>query len=241
MNLRAVFSISFVAAVSTLAMAQPNNTLRVEYTRKVDVPELAGLSGQNVQMVNAGQLEEKHFILYSEGAESAFVEGKMVKDEQKIIEVKGVGAIYLNQENGVKLTWSDMVGDAILVKTDSIKPQAWKLGEEAKTILGKPCRKATCTLANGQECIAWFCEEIPATVGPSGYFGLPGLIMELQVARLIYKAEKVEYLSDKVAIVPPPSDKAVTQAEYMKRLQQKLGTLQKRGERASGQMQVIKL
>ena len=73
MNLRAVFSISFVAAVSTLAMAQPNNTLRVEYTRKVDVPELAGLGGQNVQMVNAGQLEEKHFILYSEGAESAFV------------------------------------------------------------------------------------------------------------------------------------------------------------------------
>ncbi len=240
MNLRAVFSISFVAAVSTMAMVQPNNTLRVEYTRKVDVPELAGLGGQNVQMVNAGQLEEKHFILYSEGAESAFVEGKMVKDEQKI-EVKGVGAIYLNLENGVKLTWSDMVGDAILVKTDSIKPQAWKLGEEAKTILGKPCRKATCTLANGQECIAWFCEEIPATVGPSGYFGLPGLIMELQVARLIYKAEKVEYLSDKVAIVPPPSDKAVTQAEYMKRLQQKLGTLQKRGERASGQMQVIKL
>ena len=64
----------------------------MEYTRKVDVPELAGLGGQNVQMVNAGQLEEKHFILYSEGAESAFVEGKMLKNEQKI-EVKGVGAI----------------------------------------------------------------------------------------------------------------------------------------------------
>ena len=65
--------------------------------------------------------------------------------------------------------------------------------------------------------------------------------MELQVARLIYTAEKVEYLSNKVTIVPPQSDKAVTQAEYMKRLQQKLGTLQKRGERASGQMQVIKI
>ena len=51
----------------------------------------------------------------------------------------------------------------------------------------------------------------------------------------------MEYLSNKVTIVPPPSDKAVTQAEYMKRLQQKLGTLQKRGERASGQMQVIKI
>ncbi len=35
MNHRAVFSISFVAAISTVAMAQPSNTLRVEYTRKV--------------------------------------------------------------------------------------------------------------------------------------------------------------------------------------------------------------
>lgn len=54
----------------------------------------------------------------------------------------------------------------------------WKPVNEFKTIGGYRCQKATISNISGDEATAWFTEEIPLSVGPWYFSGLPGLILE---------------------------------------------------------------
>ena len=72
-----------------------------------------------------------------------------------------------------------------------IKPhtQNWEIMDETKKILGYKCRKAIINNYSKAKpkIIAWFTEEIPVSYGPINFYGLPGLILELdRYDRLIY-------------------------------------------------------
>lgn len=56
----------------------------------------------------------------------------------------------------------------------------WKLGKERKSILGYTCRKATCTY-NNLHITAWYANQIKISDGPLKFWGLPGLILEVEV------------------------------------------------------------
>ncbi len=64
--------------------------------------------------------------------------------------------------------------------TDSLKAPKWKIMNELKDIGGYMCMKATTyDEVRKQPVVAWFCADIPVSVGPERYTGLPGLILEL--------------------------------------------------------------
>ncbi|RAR48065.1 GLPGLI family protein [Flavobacterium lacus] len=75
----------------------------------------------------------------------------------------------------------------------------WEITTEKKIIDGY-----TCYLAKGIKLIkhkdlvfrhpihAWFCPELPYSVGPMGYGGLPGLILEIRIRNATFLASKVE-------------------------------------------------
>ena len=63
----------------------------------------------------------------------------------------------------------------------------WEITQETKEIGEFEVQKATTTpLVHGMDlnpnrtAIAWFTTDIPISAGPEGYYGLPGLILELQ-------------------------------------------------------------
>lgn len=65
---------------------------------------------------------------------------------------------------------------------DSIKAPVWKVMNELKDIGGYMCMKATTYDAvRKQPVTAWFCADIPVSIGPERYMGLPGLILEVSV------------------------------------------------------------
>lgn len=62
---------------------------------------------------------------------------------------------------------------------------------------------------------AWYTPEIPVNQGPEGYWGLPGLILEVNDGRTTILCSKVVLNSkDKVEIKAPTNGKVVTQKEY---------------------------
>lgn len=67
----------------------------------------------------------------------------------------------------------------------------WKITNETKNILGYSAQKATAKVFYEQnedidspDVIAWFTTDIPYSVGPAGYYGLPGLILELKYSHI---------------------------------------------------------
>lgn len=69
----------------------------------------------------------------------------------------------------------------------------WQLLDEFKEISGYRCQKAATTF-RGRKYEAWFSSEIPLSVGPWKFSGLPGLILEIydQTGEVYFSAEKIE-------------------------------------------------
>jgi GLPGLI family protein len=62
---------------------------------------------------------------------------------------------------------------------------------------------------------AWYTPEIPVNQGPENYWGLPGLILEVNDGKTVMLCSKVVLNSkDKVAIKPATNGKVVSQKEY---------------------------
>lgn len=62
---------------------------------------------------------------------------------------------------------------------DNIAPFIWTIKPETKVILGYKCQKATVE-NRGRSFTAYFAIDIPFSDGPWKFFGLPGLILEVQ-------------------------------------------------------------
>jgi GLPGLI family protein len=62
---------------------------------------------------------------------------------------------------------------------------------------------------------AWFTNEIPVSFGPKGYYGLPGLILELHEGKQIHVAQNVKLSQDSdVTIAKPIKGLKMTQKEF---------------------------
>jgi GLPGLI family protein len=65
------------------------------------------------------------------------------------------------------------------------------------------------------EVVAWYSPEIPVSQGPEGYYGLPGLILEVSAGKTTILCSKVVMnVKDKKEIKAPTKGKVVTQKEY---------------------------
>ena len=71
---------------------------------------------------------------------------------------------------------TDAVGSMYYRVEEEIPEQEWTIGDQTREVLGYECRRADCDF-RGRRYTAWFAEEIPASVGPWKFGGLPGLIM----------------------------------------------------------------
>lgn len=98
----------------------------------------------------------------------------------------------------------------------------WKITEEKKSIGNLKCQAALLSYA-GREYKAWFTNDIPVSDGPYKFYGLPGLIVEMEDSGKQYKFELLSYknLADKPALwisEKRSNGKKVSKAEYYKAL-----------------------
>ena len=140
---------------------------------------------------------------------------------------------------------------------DSLKQYKWKLSEETKTIAKQLCKKATTMITAPQmrmrinragdnnkdttantamkpketELVVWYSENIPISVGPDNYSGLPGVIMEMDVdnGATITTAVEVSTKYPKKELVPPSKGEKMTRAQYQENMQKLVQEMQKGG------------
>jgi len=150
-----------------------------------------------------------------------------------MVATSGEGStLYKNIADQSFLEEQDMMGKAYLVK-DLLEPVEWELSNETKKVGNYTVQKASYTrivdskrfstgmteMENVKDTLqvtVWFTPEIPVAHGPENFFGLPGLILEVQNQGRTLICEKIELnpSADPVVIERPSKGKEITQAEF---------------------------
>jgi len=109
-----------------------------------------------------------------------------------------VQKVFYDFENNRKLQQVEYLTRLFLVDSE-IEAVPWKLGSEKKKVLEYTCMKATMIL-DDQDIVAWFSPEIPVSLGPSVFSGLPGLILAVE------RNGETAYVATSVQLAPPPDE-----------------------------------
>ncbi|WP_026994460.1 GLPGLI family protein [Flectobacillus major] len=162
---------------------------------------------------------KQKMMLYFKPTESLFTYGEDNEEDGGYSWRKEEYLIHRNFETERKLEVIEMLGKTYIVN-DSLHVPNWKIMNQIKDINGYICMKAiTEDTVKHQKIVAWFAQDIPIQAGPERYFGLPGLIMELDIndGNVILLADKIEFKKlTKETTLKKPKGKVITDREYDK-------------------------
>lgn len=168
---------------------------------------------------------------------------KNVKEKQYTVDKEVFGKEFLIKDSLPNLKWvlsdeSKKIGDYTCFKATAVKEASKtdfrnfrRKKEEPKkeTEEGKVDEKATeekkeekktnffaeIDMPKEVTVTAWYCPEIPVNQGPDEYWGLPGLIMEVNDGKTVIMCSKlVLNIKEKIEIKAPTGGDKVTQKEY---------------------------
>jgi|GEM_PF-2103920 len=160
------------------------------------------------------------FELKIQGSKSKFrVVDAVLPDETTRINMnrllaRSVGTIYIDESSKYVLQNREVHGLEYFIDY-STEYYEWNLTEEEKLVNGYTCRKATCKRINATDSSslieAWYSTEFNNSIGPAGYGGLPGLILELRTTGITtYKVTDIfQPVSSKLKIEIPDPDEVI--------------------------------
>ena len=151
------------------------------------------------------------------------------------------GKKYINAKNKTSSIEDAILGKEFLIVENIEKPD-WKLVDETKKIGDYTCFKAKLTIPVSDKqkkeyeeflkkeeiksslfkmeepkekiITAWYTPEIPASFGPNNYWGLPGLILEINEPETIILCSKVVLNTKGTTIKIPNKGQKVSQKEF---------------------------
>lgn len=139
---------------------------------------------------------------------------------------------------------------------DSLKTYKWKISGETKTIAKRLCKKASAMITAPQmtmrmgggrnrdttagantikmketELVVWYTEEIPVSVGPDNYSGLPGAILEIDLdnGSTVTTAVEITTKYPKKELVQPTKGEKMTRVQFMDNMKKIMEEMQKGG------------
>jgi GLPGLI family protein len=130
--------------------------------------------------------------------------------------------IYRDRENNETFDIMSQLGKDYVIK-DSIVCQHWKMKNDMKEVAGHICMNATWyDPIKEKEVMAWFALDLPISLGPNRYCGLPGMILEVNEANgaVVYTATSILLSEEEVNIEKPvvkKNRKNIKQEEYDKK------------------------
>jgi len=90
----------------------------------------------------------------------------------------GSAKYYFNIKENKALIAENMMDKEFLI-TSEVEKRDWKVSPDQAEIAGYVCMKAE-TVIDSTNVIAWFTPQIPVSIGPGKYNGLPGAILKVE-------------------------------------------------------------
>ncbi|MBC7827487.1 MAG: GLPGLI family protein [Chitinophagaceae bacterium] len=159
------------------------------------------------------------------------------EEDRTVVRMGGDNEVYKNYGIGKVIELREL-GPKKYIIEDSIRLLEWKLDEaDTKTIKGYTCKKATAKNPQGLDILAWYTDQIVCTSGPEIFGGLPGMILELNIAdgEIVFTPLEILNSADQKLVKAPTNGKKITRKEFQKMLEEQFG------ESASGGGPVIRI
>lgn len=160
----------------------------------------------------------------------------------------GIGRSYKNIATKESKRAVEFFGKNFLVE-DQLKMYPWSLEKETKKIGKYTCFKATTfvdkkqnpfskeqdSLQTKTKITVWYTPEIPVSLGPDNYWGLPGLILSVSGGDTqILCKQVVLNVKEKSEIKAPKSGKKISEAEFEALVTEKTKELRERFRKGHG-------
>jgi len=117
--------------------------------------------------------------------------------------------IYIDQKNNKKVTALKIhefdLKDREFLIEETLEKQEWILTKETKKIGQYVCYRAELKYSNNT-IEAWYTTEIKISAGPKGYYGLPGLILELRKGKSTVRFDSIQLFSNEKIEIQPPTE-----------------------------------
>ncbi len=200
---------------------------------------------EQIKQQMAKQFQKEYELTFNLN-ESTWKEAASLSGGMARISVGGVVILMDNEEGGLTykniaenlfMQEKELFGKPFLVN-DQLELREWEFTQESKKIGNYTAYKAIYTdliesmsmsfnsdldedqmekVMDTIKIEAWYTPEIPVSQGPAGYWGLPGLIMEINDGSMSYVCTKVILNpEDKIKIKKPSKGKTLTRAELQK-------------------------
>ena len=139
------------------------------------------------------------------------------------IENRALGILYKNTLEKRFVEETQLNSKPYLIH-DELPQIDWKITKETKQIGEFTAYKATAKLKD-HEIEAWYAPKLTFKTGPDKYWGLPGLILELNETLYygdggkegnLYKFISLKVMDDKTKIIIPTKGKIINQADFDK-------------------------
>ena len=239
------------ALAPTAALAQTSGTIRYQRTVKPEIPEgMMELPSELPQEIKEQLLASMsavdttvwrlHFTetasLMTPAPDSAAMSDRSVNRS------RGNMSIQVNRPQDRTITYTDLeawtvteqkdfLGRTFLIRGD--RPEyAWRLTGEQSEYLGFACQKAV-TEADSAMVEAWFAPELPVSIGPASFGGLPGAILVLSIDDGNLTTWNATHVSpgipEKALMAAPEKGKEVTQEEFAAIVKEKTEEMQNQG------------
>lgn len=210
----------------TMGFAQVQGKIIYNETIKLDI-QIDGMDETLKEMLPESQSMKRELLF--KDTESVFqnLEGEELEDinlssddgsfQIKIGREDTENILYKNLKEKTQVQQQGLFGKSFVVNKD-LPNHKWKLTNEKVKYLEYECQKAVIE-EEDKFIVAWFTPQIPTSLGPGSYHGLPGTILMLSIndGESEFKALSVDLseLSED-AIKAPKDGKKVTEEEFEK-------------------------
>lgn len=154
--------------------------------------------------------EETYVMIISDKESSFTYQDRINNSQEQRFDIRyapaGYGTIYRNLKDSVQKKNFDVYGKKYH-SVDSLKILNWKITRETKTLLGYKVRKATLEDSLSITTV-WFAPKIAVSTGPADFWGLPGLILEVEKSSkerthtINYIAKSIKEIKNPKIIIP---------------------------------------
>jgi len=229
---------------TTTAFAQSIEGIATYKTdRQVNLKMDTGKGGMDEETQNSIQAQlrkqfQKEFTLKFNNVASLYEEVASLDKPQAPqaggiqIRISGVSDILYKNTKSKTFTRASEIMDKPFLIEDALEKPEWKLEKETKNIGEYLCFKATLTeeveeqsfssetmetetIKKERITTAWYTLNIPVQHGPSDFWGLPGLILEINDGKQTILCSKIILNpKDELDIYPPTKGKKVNQVEF---------------------------
>lgn len=200
--------------------------IECKYISTTVIPEdVKNMKDANIRNIVISQLSnsKQTFSLKFSDGKYLFELDSDEQNNSNVMKIGGSSAVYIDMNNKTSISQENILDRTFLIK-ETIKTYDWNITTENKDILNKKCTKAT--LKENPNIVAWFTTEIPVSSYPMGYYGLPGLILQLETSSKNYLIQEITLPKDSLSINAPDKGKEISREEFdtlKKKKQESLG------------------